>query len=176
MFDLSKKKVLMVIAPTNFRDEELVEPMTIFRRSGADVTIASKGVERVTGMFGAEAEVDKDLADVRAVDYDAVIFVGGSGAGVYFNDRKAHALATDAFKAGKVVGAICIAPSTLANAGLLKGKKATAFSSEKKNLLKKGAIYTGAAVERDGQIITGRGPEAAEEFGNEVASALDALE
>lgn len=173
MADLSEKKVLMVVAPENFRDEELKEPMDIFTRSGAEVTIASKGVNRVTGMFGAEVKVDKDLAEVNVVDYDAVIFVGGSGADVYFNDSRAHALATNAFKGGKIVGAICIAPSTLANAGLLKGKKATSFSSEKKNLVKKGANYTGAAVERDGRIITGRGPEAAEEFGNEVASALE---
>ena len=173
MADLSEKKVLMVVAPEKFRDEELKEPMAIFTRSGAEVTIASKGVKRVTGMFGAEAKVDKDLAEVNAEDYDAVIFVGGSGADVYFNDSRAHALATNAFKGGKIVGAICIAPSTLANAGLLKGKKATSFSSEKRNLVKKGAKYTGAAVERDGRIITGRGPEAAEEFGNEVASALE---
>ncbi len=173
MADLSGKKVLMVVAPENFRDEELKEPMEIFTSSGAEVTIASKGVNRATGMFGAEAKVDKDLAEVRAEDYDAVIFVGGSGADVYFNDSRAHALATNAFKGGEIVAAICIAPSTLANAGLLKGKKATSFSSQKKNLLKKGATYTGAAVERDGRIITGRGPEAAEEFGNEVASALE---
>jgi len=173
MTDLSGKKVLMVVAPENFRDEELKEPMGIFTRSGAEVTIASKGVTRAMGMFGAEVKVDKNLAEVSAEDYNAVIFVGGSGAGVYFDDLRAHALATNALKEGKIVAAICIAPSTLANAGLLKGKKATSFSSEKRNLKRKGADYTGAAVERDGQIITGRGPEAAEEFGNVVASALE---
>jgi len=173
MADLNGKKILMVVAPENFRDEELEEPMGVFTRSGAEVTIASKGVTRATGMFGAEVNVDKNLAEVSAEEYDAVIFVGGSGAAVYFNDSRAHELATNALKGGKIVGAICIAPSTLANAGLLKGKKATSFSSEKKNLKKRGAEYTGAAVERDGQIITGRGPEAAEEFGKEVASAIE---
>lgn len=172
MADLKGKRVLMVVAPKNFRDEELKEPRNILIRAGAAVTIASKGVNRTIGMFGAEIEVDKDLAEVTAEGYDAVLFVGGSGADVYFNDPQAHALATNAFNAGEIVAAICIAPSTLANAGLLKGKRATSFSSEKKNLVHKGAIYTGAAVERDGKIITGRGPEAAEAFGNEVASAL----
>ena len=173
MADLKGKKVLMVVAPENFRDEELKEPMGVFTRSGAEVTIASKGVNRATGMFGAEVKVDKNLAEVSAEEYDAVIFVGGSGADVYFDDSRAHELATNAFKGGKIVGAICIAPSTLANAGLLKGKKVTSFSSEKKNLVRRGADYTGAAVERDGRIITGRGPEAAEEFGNVVASAIE---
>ncbi len=173
MADLKGKKILMVVAPENFRDEELKEPMGVFTRSGAEVTIASKGVTRATGMFGAEIKVDKNLEEVSAEEYDAVIFVGGPGAEVYFDDSRAHELAADALKGGKIVSAICIAPSTLANAGLLKGKKATSFSSEKKNLKRKGADYTGAAVERDGRIITGRGPEAAEEFGNVVASALE---
>ncbi len=173
MADLKGKKILMVVAPGNFRDEELKEPMGVFTRSGAEVTIASKGVTRATGMFGAEIKVDKNLEEVSAEEYDAVIFVGGSGAEVYFDDSRAHELAADALKGGKIVSAICIAPSTLANAGLLKGKKVTSFSSEKKNLKRKGADYTGAAVERDGRIITGRGPEAAEEFGNVVASALE---
>ncbi len=173
MADLKGKKILMVVAPENFRDEELKEPMGVFTRSGAEVTIASKGVTRATGMFGAEIKVDKNLEEVSAEEYDAVIFVGGTGAEVYFDDSRAHELAADALKGGKIVSAICIAPSTLANAGLLKGKKATSFSSEKKNLKRKGADYTGAAVERDGRIITGRGPEAAEEFGNVVASALE---
>jgi len=173
MADLKGKKVLMVVAPKNFRDEELMEPLAIFTSSGAEVTIASKGVKRATGMFGAEIKVDKNLAEVRAEDYDAVIFVGGSGSDVYFSDPQAHALATNALESGKIVAAICIAPSTLANAGLLKGRKATSFSSAKENLVQKGALYTAAAVERDGQIITGKGPEAAEEFGNEVASALE---
>ncbi len=173
MANLKGKKILMVVAPKKFRDEELMDPLAIFTSSGAEVTIASKGVDRATGMFGAEIKVDTDLADVSSEDYNAVIFVGGSGADVYFNDPGAHALATNAFNEGKVVAAICIAPSTLANAGLLKGKKATSFSSQKRNLVKMGADYTGAAVERDGRIITGNGPAAAREFGSEVASAIE---
>lgn len=172
MVDLKGKKILMVVAPNNFRDEELKEPQAIFSRSGAEVTIASKGVKRATGMFGAAVDVDIELAEVSADVYSAVVFVGGSGSDVYFNDPQAHALAVNAFEAGKIVAAICIAPSTLANAGLLKGKKATAFSSAKDNLVQKGAIFTGAAVERDGKIITGNGPDAADAFGNAVASAI----
>jgi protease I len=173
MADLTGEKILMVVPPKNFRDEELKKPMGIFTRSGAEVTIASKGVSQAKGMFGATVRVDKDLAEVSAEDYSAIIFVGGGGAEVYFNDSRAHELATKAVKTGKIVGAICIAPSILANAGLLEGIRVTSFVSEKDNLIEKGANYTGAAVERDGRIITGRGPEAAEEFGNEVASAIE---
>jgi protease I len=61
---------------------------------------------------------------------------------------------------------------TLANAGVLSGRRATVFSSEAGKLKAKGAEYTGAKVERDGKIITGSGPEAAEEFGRAIVKAL----
>ncbi|UCG95949.1 MAG: DJ-1/PfpI family protein [archaeon] len=162
----------MVIAPENFRDEELLEPKDIFENAGAGVTVASKGADSAKGMYGAVVTVDEDIESVNADEYDAVVFVGGTGASVYFNDETAWNLAKTAYGGGKIVAAICIAPSTLANAGLLEGKKATCFPSEKGNLEDKGATYTGAVVEQDGRIITGNGPNAATEIGQKIAEAL----
>ncbi|GAJ17159.1 unnamed protein product, partial [marine sediment metagenome] len=68
--------------------------------------------------------------------------------------------------------AICIAPVTLANAGILDKKKATVFRSEVKAIKRKGAIYTGKVVEVDGNIITAEGPQAAEEFGKTIINLL----
>jgi protease I len=75
-------------------------------------------------------------------------------------------------KKEKIVGAICIAPVTLANAGILTGKKATVFESETKKLKDKGANCTRKNVERDGKTITANGPKAAKEFGETIAKAL----
>jgi len=172
MPDLSGKKVLMIVAPTNFRDEEFLKPKEILGDAGASVTIASKGVKVARGMLGASVGVDLDLSKVDVKTYDAVVFVGGTGAEVYFNDSTALKIAKDAYDQGKVVAAICIAPSILANAGVLDGKSATAFPSEASNLEEKGARYTGDSVTVDGKIITGKGPEAASQFGNEIAKAL----
>ncbi len=172
MVDLSGKNIVMIIAPDNFRDEELLEPKGVFEDAHANVVVASKGVISSKGMLGAIVDADMDLADVCADDYDAVIFVGGSGASVYFDDPLAISLAKSAYDEGKVVGAICIAPSILANAGILDGKRATAWSSEAGNLRDKGAEYTGNAVAQDGKIITANGPRAAREFGVKVAEAM----
>jgi len=79
---------------------------------------------------------------------------------------------TDFYRHGKVIGAICIAPSILANAGILSGKYATCFHSEEENLKKKGARVTGELVTQDSTLVTGRGPEAAQEFANKVLSLL----
>jgi len=166
------KKILMVVAPQDFRDEEYLEPRKILEESGAGVEVTSKGVSQATGMFGEKAIVNKELSEVEVADYDAVLFIGGTGSSVYFNDALAHNLAKTAFEKGKIVGAICIAPSILANAGLLQGRKATAFSSESSNLAAKGAQYTAQPVTIDGRIITASGPEAAREFGRTIVSFL----
>jgi protease I len=122
--------------------------------------------------MGATVDVDVDIKDVNVSKYDAVVFIGGTGAKTYFNDPAAHRIAKDAYDAGKVVAAICIAPSILANAGILKGLKATAFSSESSNIAAKSAGYTGRDVTVDGRVVTANGPGAARKFGNEIARLL----
>ena len=175
MKPLGNKQVLMVIAQNNFRDEELKVPKALLEEQGAKVTIACSDLAISKGMLGMRVMPDKSLDDVSAKDYDAVIFVGGSGASEYFEDAIAHKLAQDALGLNKVLGAICIAPVTLANAGVLKGKKATVFSSEAQEIEAQGANYTGADVEQDGRIITANGPEAARKFGQAMAQALSRL-
>ena len=170
--DLRGKKVLMVIAPENFRDEEFMKPKEILEGSGAEITVASKGVKEATGMFGAKANVDLDISEVNVDDYDAVIFVGGTGSSIYFDDSVTISIAKNAYEKGKVVAAICIAPSILANAGVLEGKNATSWPSQKENIEAKGGKYTGELVTVDGKIVTGRGPDAAEEFGRRIAEIL----
>lgn len=172
MTNLSGKKVLMVVAPTNFRDEEALEPKKILEEAGTTVVIASSGVSQAKGMFGRTLEVEEDISRVDTAGFDAIIFVGGTGASVYFNNPTALNLAKNFSQAGKVIGAICIAPSILANAGLLSGKRATVFSSESGNLIAKGAEYTGEAVTVEGKIVTARGPEAAAEFGKKLVEVL----
>ncbi|MEM2974177.1 MAG: DJ-1/PfpI family protein [Candidatus Micrarchaeia archaeon] len=165
-------KVLMVVAPTEFRDEECFEPKGELEDAGIEVIIASKGTRLAKGKLGGEIDVQKDLSEVRASDYDAVVFVGGQGSAQYFNDPTALRLAREANDKCKIVAAICIAPSILANAGILKGKKATAYPSEEGNLRVKGAIYTGKAVEQDGKIITANGPAAARNFGKAILKSI----
>ncbi len=166
------KRVLMVIAPQGFRDEEYREPRRILEAKGCRVTVASQSLKPSRGMLGMVITPDVALDDVRASDYDAVVFVGGSGAEAYYADKKAHALASETVTSGKPLAAICVAPPILANAGLLKGRQATVWPSQSTALTSAGARYTGKPVEKDGTIITADGPTSAARFGEEVARAL----
>ena len=169
---LQGKRVVMIIASQQFREEELFEPRKALEAEGAAVTLASSSLEPATGMLGGTAKADVPITTVSASDYDAIVFVGGMGSGEYFDSPTAHKIAQEAVQQSKIVAAICIAPSTLANAGVLEGKKATCYPSESDNLRAKGANYTGSAVERDMNIITGEGPGAATQFGQALVSAL----
>ena len=96
------KKVLMIIAPEDFRDEELLHPKEELERAGASVTIASAKTAPARGVLGATVTPDIKLDQVKVGDYDAVVFVGGPGSSIYFNDNRALSIASEAFKKGKV--------------------------------------------------------------------------
>ena len=165
-------KIVMIIANQRFRDEELLEPKEIFEKSGLEVVIASDSLETAQGMLGAKIKPDLLVKNINIADYDALVFVGGSGASIYWQDPTAHKLAKDAYASNKIVAAICIAPVTLANAGILKDKRATVWESEAGQLKGKGANYTGNPVEKEGNVITAAGPFAAKQFGNELVQSL----
>ncbi|MHB1341135.1 MAG: DJ-1/PfpI family protein [Coriobacteriia bacterium] len=164
--------VLMVIAPDQFRDEEYAHPKEVLESRGGAITTASVAAGPCRGKLGMLARATVAIADCTASDYDAVVFVGGGGASVFFDDPAAHRLAREALDLGRVVTAICIAPSALARAGVLTGRRATAFASQEADLRAHGAIWTGVPVEIDGAIITANGPAAARDFGMAIADSL----
>jgi protease I len=170
---LNGKRVLMVIASNNFRDEEYAEPRKVLEDAGARVTVASSSLDTSKGKLGLEVKPDLLIGAVRESDYDGIVFVGGGGSKEYFDNTVAHALAQNFYTHGKLTSAICIAPAILANAGLLNKKKATSFPSSEEILKAKGAAYTGSSVERDGTIVTGVGPEAAKQFGEKLVEVLN---
>lgn len=165
-------RVLMVIAPTVFRDEEYTHPKAVLEARGAEVVTASRTPGVCQGKLGMTAKATLAIADADATDYDAVVFVGGGGAEVFFDDPDAHRLARRTLESDRVLGAICIAPSILARAGLLHGVRATAFASQHDDLVAHGAIWTGEPVEVAGAIVTANGPDAARSFGMEIADTL----
>jgi len=165
---------LFIIAPENFRDEELFVPQKILEDAGIETTTASKEAGICHGSLGGETEAVIGLNQINAEDFDAIIFVGGNGSEIFFEDPAAHLLAKKAFESKKVLAAICAAPAILAQAGVLKEKSATVFSSpDYEEILKKGETnLTHADLEVDGKIITANGPAAAEKFGEKIVELL----
>jgi len=166
------KRAALIIASENFRDEELFETKRVLDTAGVETVIASSRTGAIRGMLGNVAEAGILVSQLRVDDYDAIIFVGGSGAVEYFDNPVALNIAREAAHKRKVLAAICIAPTVLANAGVLKGVRATSFLSERERLQQAGAIYTGVPVERDRLIITASDPRAAGQFGGAIVDTL----
>ncbi len=173
---MAKGRVLFVVAPSNFRDEELFEPKAVLEAAGMSAKIASTNAGTAKGRLGGTAEATMAVRDANAGDFDAVVFVGGNGVEEHllYEKEEVLKLARDALRDCKALCAICIAPRILAKAGLLGGIKATAFADEDtlKMLQQAGAKYTGKAVEQDGRIITANGPQAARAFGEKIRNAM----
>jgi len=175
---LANRKIAIIIAFREFRDEEYFIPKQILRAAGAEIKTVSTSLGEAVGKFGGEARVDLLLSDLKAEDYNAVLFIGGLGAAKYIDDSRAHEVVKEVVKKNILLGAICIAPAILAKAGVLSGKKATVWSNQMdksavKILKEEGAKYQQESVVVDGKIITANSPLAAKSFTEAIIEALD---
>lgn len=167
-------KVLMIIAPERFRDEELFITQEELKNNGHEITVASIARGICPGSRGGSATAALALEEVQTGDYDAVVFVGGGGSKMYFANETALRIAKEMNEKKAVVAAICLAPVILANAGILKGKQATVAGTEAKTIESQGAKYMGPGVTVDGNIVTGNAPKSSRLFGQKINQLLQA--
>lgn len=168
-------KILMLIAPNNFRDEEYFEPKKILEAEGYKVYTASRGVTEAKSKFGRPVKINIDIYNVNMNNFDVLILVGGNGCLIYENDPFVLNLIKFTFNSKKIIASICISPRILGASGILKGKKITMWNIDgsNDNLIKSwGAEYTGENVVIDDKLITADGPESAKEFGMEISEVI----
>lgn len=132
-------KIVMIIAPERFRDEELFVTKEELEKAGHEIVIASSVKGICPGSRGGFATATLMLNEVQASDYDAVVFVGGGGSKLLYANEEALRIAKEMHRKKTVVAAICLAPVILANAGILNGKNATVAGTEAKTIESKGA-------------------------------------
>jgi len=174
---ISSKKIAIVIAFREFRDIEYFIPRNILAGVGAQIVTCSTQKGTAIGADGGEVEVDLLISEINIEDFDAVVFIGGSGMAKNLDSPDFQRIAKEAVERGKVLGAICIAPVLLAKAGVLSGKKATVWSSPLdksavKMLKEGGATYVAEDVVTDGKLVTANGPGAAKKFGEALTNLL----
>ncbi len=163
---------LVIIAKEGFQDHEFAGTELALIEAGFEVIVASTEVGDCRGKFSTIVPAQMELKDIKVTDFDRIAFIGGPGAKTLQHDKDAHRIAKETLAAGKVLGAICIAPTILAYAGVLDGKNVTAWNEDgdtEKILTDAGATFTDEDVTVDGLLVTGNGPDAAEEFGETLA-------
>jgi len=153
-----------VLVANGFEQSEMTEPIQALREAGAKFHIVSPAKDRVRGWqhgeWGDWFEVDVPLTQANADAYDALLLPGG----VMNPDKlrvepKALDFVRHFFAAGKPVAAICHAPWTLIDAGVVKGRRLTSYHSIETDLVNAGAQWQDAEVVVDNGLVTSRSPK-----------------
>ena len=163
-------KVLIFLA-AGFEEIEAVTIIDLLRRAEAEVTIAGLKPERITGSHGITIECDAFIEDVDFSQYGMLILPGGQpGTNNLKSSEKVLETVKRFHSEGKMIAAICAAPTVLVKAGVLKNKRVTSYPSEKSafNFFD----YMESDVVRDGNIITSRGVGTAIDFALELVGIL----
>lgn len=152
-----------------FEEIEALCPLDLLRRAGVDIkTVSLRDDKKACGSHGITVESDITAAEAKSFyaesDIDMIILPGGMpGAKNLDESEIVDFFVRKAADAGKYIASICAAPLVPGKRGLLSGKHATCYPGFEENLI--GAVVTGGRVEVDGNMITGCGMGAAEEFG-----------
>lgn len=156
----------LVLLTDGFEEIEAVTIIDVLRRGEVAVTTASLAQKRVKGSHEITLEADALFDSVKVDDFDALVLPGGPASKVLREDARAQACIKRAAAAGKLIAAVCAAPTALDAAGVLAGRRATVYPGAKLP----SAHYVEAPVVEDGNVITGRGP------GTSMAFALKVVE
>ena len=167
------KRILFIIPCKKFCDVEYLSSRQILEALGVRCEVASSTPEPAIGLEGTIVTPDYQINNVRVSEYNAFLLVGGVGCREYWHNKSVHKLLNTAYSSRKLLCAICLAPVTLANAGLLRGMLATAHPAAAEYLKYKGVKYSSKAIEHERNIITANGPEATQQFANKITEILE---
>ena len=163
--------MVYVFLADGFEEIEALTPVDILRRGEVAVKTVGVGSKEITGSHGISVICDMCDTDFDFSDMDAVILPGGMPGTLNLEkSQTVQSALLFAYENGKIIGAICAAPSILGKNGFLKGKKATCFDGFEKYLYDADVVKCSAV--RDGNIITACGAGAAHNFGFELLSVL----
>lgn len=157
------KKVAILVAD-GFEQEEMTAPREALEEVGAITHLISPNADSVKGWkhteWGDIFDVDVSLEKAKANDYQALLLPGG----VINPDKlRWNKDAVDFVKHfvrdGKPIAAICHGPWTLIEAGAVKGRTMTSWSSLKTDLRNAGATWVDEEVVVDNGLVTSRKPD-----------------
>ncbi len=162
-----------ILAENLYQEMELWVPYYRLREEGAEVrVVGAGGAKSYASKHGYPVTVDVQADQVRAVEFDAVIVPGGYAPDIMRRHPAMVTLVREAVQQGKVVAAICHAGWMLVSAGVLRGRRATSFSSIKDDMVNAGAQWVDADVVVDGTLITSRKPDDLPAFCRAIVQAL----
>ena len=140
----------IILVENGFQDEEFVYPY--YRMLEEDWDVCVSGPAGCKGKYGVPA---RTTTYIIGSPLDLILIPGGYECPDRLRmDQGVLDVVRDAFKAGKIIAAICHGPWVLISAGILSGRSCTGYPSIKDDLINAGAIYKAQPVVTDGNIVT----------------------
>ena len=181
MAKIAKAKIL-ILATDGFEQSELDVPLAKLRGVAQLVYVAApktrKDKQSIMGWnendWGNPVKVDVELGEVSASIYDAIVLPGGQmNPDTLRQSPEALELIKEFLATGKVVAAICHAPSLLIEANAIKGRRATSYASIKTDMINAGASWVDEPVVSDKGIVTSRNPGDLDAFVGKIIEEIE---
>ncbi len=164
---------VIVFLANGFEEVEALTVVDYLRRVDIVVdTVSITDEKQVKGAHDIVVMADKTIDELEDLEnYTTVVIPGGMpGATNLRDNEKVTNIVKEIYEKQKLVAAICAGPIVLHRAGILHNRMVTSFPGFEEEL--SGSVYTGKDLERDGNIITSRGPYFAVDFALEIVDYL----
>ena len=164
------KRVLIPLAP-GFEEIEALAVVDILRRAGAEVLLAGTVDGPIEGRNKIKILADTSLDSVKEQDFDMIVLPGGAvGTENLKKDPRIKDIVERLYKKGRLITAICAAPTVLSAIGITAGKTVTSHPTVRTKLDKEKISEERVVVY--GNIITSQGPGTAIEFAFKLVEIL----
>ena len=170
-------KKIAILATEGFEESELFKPKSALEDEGAETFVISPKSGQIKGWnhtdWGKSADVDLELSQAKAEDYDALLLPGG----VMNPDKlrvipEAVAFVKNFVDAGKPIGAICHGPWTLIETGAVRGRTLTSWPSLQTDIRNAGGSWVDKEVVTDRGMVTSRKPDDIPAFSNKLIEEI----
>jgi protease I len=162
--ELQAKKIAFLTAMEGVEQVELTHPWKALENAGAELQLLSTKRGKVQAFNhldkGEMFPVDKVVSEADPTDYDGLVLPGGvANPDQLRMDKGAVGFVRAFFEQGKPVGAICHAPWTLIEAGIVKGRTLASWPSLRTDIRNAGGEWVDEEVHVDRGLVTSRKPD-----------------
>lgn len=160
---------LFIVLSNGFEDIEAFTVVDVLRRAGISIDTVGVPGTMITSKSGIRMTTDKKFSEINVEEYDGIVIPGGEENVKNLINYMPLLSAIERLNSkGKLIAAICAAPTILAKLGMLRDKRATVYPGLEKVL----SYPRAEKVVVDGNIITSQGPGTAMDFALQIVEFL----